>query len=81
MAAHNAIPKKKYSYLSSISFLNNIRGDKLKLKLFSFIGKKNSVLMCLIITVNGNNRNERKLQKKYWGVPTKVLVSQLLIIR
>ena len=44
MAAQNAILKNwgvptKYSYLSSISSLNNIRGTKLKLKLLSLIGQ------------------------------------------
>ena len=44
MAAHNAILKNwgvptKYSYLSSISSLNYIRGTKLKLKLLSLIGQ------------------------------------------
>ena len=42
MAAHNAILKNwgvqtKYSYLSSISSLNNMRGTKLKFKLLSLI--------------------------------------------
>ena len=44
MAAYNAIIKNwgvptKYSYLSSISSLNYIRGTKLKLKLLSLIGQ------------------------------------------
>ena len=44
MAAHNAILKNwgvptKYSYLSTISSLNNIRGTKLKLKLLSLFGQ------------------------------------------
>ena len=44
MAAHSVILKNsgvptKYSYLSSISSLNYIRGTKLKLKLLSLIGQ------------------------------------------
>ena len=44
MAAQNAILKNwgvptKYSYLSSSSSLNNMRGTKLKLKLLSLIGQ------------------------------------------
>ena len=44
MAAHNAIHKNlgvptKYSYLSSIASLNNIRGTTLKLKLLSLNGQ------------------------------------------
>ena len=44
MAGHNAILKNwcvptKFSYHSSISSLNNIRGTKLKLKLLSLFGQ------------------------------------------
>ena len=57
--------KKKllYSYLSSISSLNNIRGTKLKLKLLSLIGQVCKCSNMYLHNCSESNRNERKLQQ------------------
>ena len=51
----------RYSYLSSILSLNTIHGTKLKLKLHSLIGQIRKCSYCMFITINENNRNERKI--------------------
>ena len=63
-----------------ISSLNTIHGTKFKLKLHLLIGKIRKCSNCMSITIDKNNRNERKIAENLRGVLTKLAISQLLII-
>ena len=71
----------RYSYLRGISSLNTIHETKLKLKLHSLIGQISKCSDCMFLTINENNRNERKIAENLRGfVSAKVPISQPLII-
>ena len=88
MATHyaslkNGVYLQKYSYLSSNSSYNTKFGTKLILRhIYNFyliVGYAN-YLIFIFIDVNENIRNKRKIVNKLRGVPTKLPLSQLLIV-
>ena len=62
MATHNGILKILIS--QHISPLNTIQGTKLKLKLHFLIVQIRKCSYRMFITINRNNKNERKIAKK-----------------
>ena len=65
-----------------LSFQTKNRGTKLKLRHWQNdqLNRYMNYLICILMNINENIRNERKLVEKLRGTPTKLPLHQLLTI-